>query len=104
MRHALAGLAYTTDRCLSARLGFLGVEALDSTSNPTIVGAHLGLDVEGSAPDKITLGDLVSGDVSLTPKVARQASTSTCTFAQVSPAQPPTSPRSSAPFAQLGDR
>ena len=66
----LAGLDYTTDRCLTARLGFLGVEALDSNANPTIVGAHLGLDITGSAPDKITLGDLVSGDVSLAPQVA----------------------------------
>ncbi len=68
----LAALAadYTTDRCLSARLGFLGVEALDSVASPTTIGAAIGLDVTGSAPDKITLGDLVSGDVDLTPEVA----------------------------------
>ena len=66
----LAGLDYTKDRCLTARLGFLGVEALDSNTDPTIVGAHLGLDITGSAPDKITLGDLVSGDVGLSPQVA----------------------------------
>jgi Ca2+-binding RTX toxin-like protein len=61
---------YTADRCLTARLGFLGVEALDSVDNPTIVGAHLGLDIAGDADDKITLGDLVSGAVSASPQVA----------------------------------
>ena len=67
----LAGLGYTTDRCLTARLGFLGVEALDRNApDQSFVGAALGLDIAGSSPDKLTLGDLVSGNVSLEAQVA----------------------------------
>ena len=64
------GLDYTTDRCISARLGFLDVEALDSTTNPTSIGARLGLDVAGGSADRLTLADMVNGTIDLTPVVA----------------------------------
>ena len=64
------GLPYTNDRCIAARLGFLGVEAIDSTTTPTSIGAQLGLDVAGSSAGKLTLADMVSGDIDLTPKIA----------------------------------
>ncbi len=44
-------------------------EALDSDPGSSI-GAALGLDIAGSSADKLTLGDMVSGDINLTPQVA----------------------------------
>ena len=67
---AMAGLDYAQDRCIAARLGFLDVEALDSNTNPTAIGARLGLDVAGSSADKLTLADMVNGTIDLTPVVA----------------------------------
>ena len=68
---------YTTDRCLQARLGFLQVEALDNTKGAgetgSVIGAHLGLNVTvdgDETTDRITLADLVGGDVDVTPEIA----------------------------------
>jgi len=69
----IAGLpAYTTDRCIRAKLGFLQVEGLDNADTRSVIEARLGLDVtsDGADPNKLTLGDILAGDVTVTPVLA----------------------------------
>jgi Ca2+-binding RTX toxin-like protein len=54
---------YTEDRCLRGRLAFLFITAIDEADPGSNISANIGFDVTGSDPDRITLQDIVGGDV-----------------------------------------
>ena len=55
---------YDTTRCLRGRLAFLFVTAIDQADpNGSNISATLGFDVTGSSPDRITLADILGGDL-----------------------------------------
>jgi Ca2+-binding RTX toxin-like protein len=54
---------YDPANCLRGRLAFLFVTAIDEADPGSGITAHLGFNVEGSDPDRITLPDILGGDL-----------------------------------------